>query len=105
MMNNYSGCYSSIAKLMRKTGVYSRSGITHLCQALDLFVDLTDPESFSAFITEDRDYLEIRFNYIVFELYEESRDLFLLLLEISSDMCFALDDTSESVDLVFLFRI
>lgn len=105
MMNNYSGCNSSIAKLMRKTGVYSRSGITHLCQALDLFVDLADPESFSAFITEDRDYLEIRFNFIVFELYEESRDLFLLLLEICSDMCFALDDTSESVDLVFLFRI
>ena len=105
MMNQYSGCYSSIAKLMRRTGVYSRSGITHLCQALDLFVDLTDPESFSACITEDRDYLEIRFNFIVFELYEDSRDLFLLLLEISSDMYFSLDDNSESVDVVFLFRI
>lgn len=105
MMNKYPGCYSSIEKLMKKTGVYSRSGITHLCQALDLFVDLTDPESFSAFITEDRDYLEIRFTFIVFELYEESRNLFLLLLEISSDMYFARNDTSESVDLVFLFRI
>ena len=105
MMNKYPGCYSSIEKLMRKTGVCSRSGITHLCQALDLFVDLTDPESLSARITEDRDYLEIRFNFIAFELYEESRDLFLLLMEISSDMYFALDDNSESVDLVFLFRI
>ena len=105
MMNNYSGCYSSIAALMRETGVYSRSGITHLCQALDLFVDLTDPESFSACITEDRDYLEIRFSFIVFELYEDSRDLFLLLMEISSDMFFAFNEKSATVELVFLFRI
>ena len=105
MMNNYHGCYSGITKLMRETGARSRSGITHLCRAMDLFVSLTGPESFHANITEDRDYLEIRFSFIVFELYEESRDLFLLLLEVSSDMYFAFDDDSESVDLVFLFRI
>ena len=106
MMNKYSGCYSSIAKLMRKTGVYSRSGITHLCQALDLFVDLTDPEEVSADITEDLKYIEFKLGYYVFDLYDEFRDFFLLILEVSSDAFFRIqNEDSPLVELVFLFRI